>query len=305
MGGYSTPVARGIKRISELLIDADKIWEGRGISNIKEVALGMQVGDINARGNSVLQKIAAGTATWVLTSAGQLKIPVWAPPGSMYRRYYPILIMSSVAVSKPSINHSIANTRSIGSPYTQTIVPSFSPAMTKNVTATKPTIDRSIATTRGPSTSKGYWLWDVLGGAVADDGGVQTVETVAANNDTLNDMTLLPAVPAAGDAYYFGYASTFPAIRVKQDTKGVGVWSIVWQYWNGAWTNLAGVNDPTNGWRPSATGTFRIYWTLPGDWALTVVQGLNLYWVRARVDAYTSVTTQPKGSRAWIQAGAG
>ena len=139
----------------------------------------------------------------------------------------------------------------------------------------------------------------LMGGAVADDGGLQTDETVAANNDAANDMTLLPAVPAINDAYYFGDDITFPKLRLNPGTNGAGVWAIAWEYWNGAvWAALPNVNDETNGFR-GGTGTKYVSWTLPGDWALTTVKGMNLYWVRARVSSYTSVAAQPRGTRSW------
>ncbi|GAJ23279.1 unnamed protein product, partial [marine sediment metagenome] len=37
---------KGITKISELEIDADKDWDGKGISNIKEIAEAMATGHI-------------------------------------------------------------------------------------------------------------------------------------------------------------------------------------------------------------------------------------------------------------------
>ena len=141
---------------------------------------------------------------------------------------------------------------------------------------------------------------DTMGGAIADDGGVQVNETAAANSTTANDMTLLPAVPAVSDAYYLGNTSKFSAVNLTVGTAGAGTWTIVWEYWNGAaWVALSGVTDGTSGLK-GTTGAKVISFTVPGDWATTAVATLTDYWVRARVSAYTAVTTQPKGTQATV-----
>ena len=139
-----------------------------------------------------------------------------------------------------------------------------------------------------------------VGGAVADDGGVTTDETAPANNDTTNDMTLLPAVPAINDAYYFGHASLWDWLELRIGTAGNGTWTITWEYWNGAaWAALHGVSDGTSGFMVS--GNKQVTFMQPGDWAQTNVGGIaNLYWIRGRVSAYTSIVTQPKGNRVFI-----
>ena len=112
----------------------------------------------------------------------------------------------------------------------------------------------------------------------------------------------LPISPAINDAYYFAYGATFERIRLNQETRGIGTWTLAWEYWNGGgWAGLSGVDDPTSGFRPAAAGVYKISWIVPGDWAAITVSGLGpYYWVRARVTAYTSVTSRPKGTRAWI-----
>ncbi len=202
-----------------------------------------------------------------------------------------------------------------------------------------------------------------LSGAIADDGGAQTDETTEANQATLNDMTLLPATPAENDAYYFGKSSQWDWLTLKMDTPGEGVWTIVWEYYDGdSWELLTGLSDETDGFEasknygswltdnayelgetvdPTAANTFyyvvttagtshaadepvwpttagqtiadgSVVWTCrtrnhfsvsfkrPSDWATSTIILENLYWVRARVSAYTSIVTQPKASQAWI-----
>ena len=143
----------------------------------------------------------------------------------------------------------------------------------------------------GSATSK-------LTGAVADDGGVQTNETAAANNATANDMTLLPATPAVNDAYYFGDDGTFSMVTLNIGTSGVGVWSVTWEYWNGAWTALTGVTDLTVGFTADV-GNRHVLFDAPYDWKQTTVESIEAYWIRARVSAYTSTTTQPLGTQCW------
>lgn len=135
--------------------------------------------------------------------------------------------------------------------------------------------------------------------AFANDGGAFTDQTTAAGNATANDMTLLPAVPVVDDAYYFGDDSDkFDTVRINIGTAGVGTWTITWEYYNGAaWVSLSGISDGTTGFKTA--GTNDVDWTRPSDWALTTVNGFSAYWVRARVSAYTSITTQPLGTQAW------
>ena len=76
-------VKGGISKLSELGIDADKDWNVRGISNIKELALGMQLGDIFQRGDGgILETLAPGPISYELTSSGPGHEIEWsAPPG--------------------------------------------------------------------------------------------------------------------------------------------------------------------------------------------------------------------------------
>lgn len=135
-------------------------------------------------------------------------------------------------------------------------------------------------------------------GAVADDGGVQTTETTAANNSTAGDMTLTPATPAVNDAYYFGGTKKFNQVILNVGTAGVGTWTITWEYYNGSWTSLSGVTDGTNHFMSS--GENEVNFTEPTDWVQTTVNSISAFWVRARVSAYTSITTQPLGTQSWI-----
>lgn len=137
-----------------------------------------------------------------------------------------------------------------------------------------------------------------LTGAVANDGGVQTDETDHANDATASDMTLLPPVPEVNDAYYFIGTTPFDVLRIQIGIPGVGTWTIVWEYWKGSWSALSGVTDGTSAFK-AAAGAHDVLWTKPTDEVATTIAGIAGYAIRARVSAYTSVTTQPKGSQAW------
>lgn len=134
--------------------------------------------------------------------------------------------------------------------------------------------------------------------AFADDGGVFTDQTAASRNSTAGDMTLLPAVPVVNDAYYFGAHRAFRYLAINISTAGAGTYSIAWEYWNGAaWVAFAGISDETLAF--TRAGLNRVTWTMPSGWASTSVNGRAAFWVRARVSAFTSITTQPLGRSAY------
>ena len=143
-----------------------------------------------------------------------------------------------------------------------------------------------------------------LTAVIADDGGVRTFQTLPACDLTPSDFTLLPAVPAVNDAEYFGGPVRFDELTLAVGQAGVGVWTVTWEYWNGtAWTALSGVVDGTSGFTESGVKT--VSFTKPTDWYYCVVDSTDEgaipgYYIRARVSAYTSVTTQPLGSYARI-----
>ena len=131
--------------------------------------------------------------------------------------------------------------------------------------------------------------------AIQDDNGVFTDETAEANSAATNDMNLLPAVEVATeDRYLFGHAEKFGQLKLDIGTASDGG-TIVWQYWNGAWVNLSGVTDGTNGFQN--TGENIVSWTIPGDWATQTVNSQGpFFYVRAALTA-GSTTVQPKGRK--------
>ena len=140
-----------------------------------------------------------------------------------------------------------------------------------------------------------------VGFAFADDGGVFTDESTAANNDTTNDMTITSATPVVvGDAYYFGATSPFSALQLKLSTQGVGTWTIAWQYYNGtSWVALTFTQQEIAHFM-EPIGTYVNTWTMPADWASTTVNAQAAYWIRARVATWSVTTFAPKGERAYL-----
>lgn len=137
--------------------------------------------------------------------------------------------------------------------------------------------------------------------AYADDGGTYTDFETEANESTGDDVELLPSTPAQHDAFYIGHSTgTFDRVDIQITTQGDGTWTITWEYWNGtAWTALSGVTDGTTGFTAAAAWV-SVTFTEPTDWAKCTVDAVNAYWVRARVSAYTSVTTQPLAGQIYV-----
>lgn len=298
-------VRAGISRLSELEIDADKDWEGKGIFNLKEIALGMGIGDIIQHNGVKLVKLSAGTAHHVLTSAGPGKLVVWAPGGMYLHRFFPVAIYSAHSEAKVfpdrSYNESITSSTWRRQSYLD------APAdFIKRLNLPIALIPTGVTVFPNRSSDKlvpvatALNLLKVVDGAVADDGGAQTDETVAAQNTAPDDMMLLPVAPVVGDAYYFGGSRLWDSLRLNMGRVGVGTWIFSWEYWNGTtWTALADVVDNTSAFH--AGGTNNVDFTRPGDWALTTILTMNLYWVRARVSSFTDIITQPLGTQAWCE----
>jgi hypothetical protein len=138
-----------------------------------------------------------------------------------------------------------------------------------------------------------------VGHAVALAGSTYTDETAAANNATLNDMTLFAQSPQQNDAYYFGNADPFTSITVDIATAGVGTWTMAWEYWNGSsWGALPQLTD--NSSALTVAGRDDLVWGKPSDWTATAINGTSAYWIRGRISGFTSASTPPKGTQAWV-----
>ncbi|MBA7710538.1 hypothetical protein ES703_119481 [subsurface metagenome] len=299
----------GISKLSELEIDADKDWDGKGISNIKEIAETMAIGHLVQFDGTKLVKLQPGVANLVLTSEGPGKVIVWAPGGTYFHRYFPVSIDLSHAEAKVTPDKSYDKDAPITTWNRQTY--GDAPAdYIKRLTPSVALVDAEVVVTpdkthneNAPVATAITWKKSV-DGAVADDGGAQTDETSEAQDDTIDDMTLLPVCTngglAVGDAYYFGFAYKFDRLWLNISTAGVGNYAIAFEYWDGdSWELLADLVDPTSDF--TVAGLNKIDFTRPGDWALTIVQAMNLYWMRARVTDVVAYTAQPLGAQAWCE----
>lgn len=133
--------------------------------------------------------------------------------------------------------------------------------------------------------------------AIADDGGVFTDETTEANEDTSDDMTILPAAIAENDAYYFGSSQEFTRLVIEMSQAGVGTYTLAWEYWDGdSWETLTGASGDLK-----ATGRNVVTWTMPADWATTTINSQGpFYFVRCVADT-GNMTTEPLGERAYVR----
>jgi hypothetical protein len=297
---------------SAVTIDADKDMLGRGLSNMKEVVLAMQGGDLIAKGlGGVLVRIPAGVANTVLTSAGLGLVPTWAPGGLYLNRYIPALISLGVpALVATTPNKTDSEAAPITSQHIET-TGDLPGSMIKQLTPAPTLTDAEIALAGADQTDNEaaplhshFDLEQVVEGAIAEDTPAQVDETAAAKNAVANDMTLLPAVPANNDAYYFGSAYQFDNLLLNIGTVGVGVWTYQWEYYDvdTTWHALAAVVDGTVGFCPAAPGIKTVTFTRPGAWTPVAIAGVGpFYWIRLRILAYTSIVTQPLGTQAWYR----
>ena len=72
----------GITKLSELEIDADKDWQGYGITNLEHLASGTTKGSLLAHNGVVLEAVPAATIGHEFTSNGPGTMPSWEPPPS-------------------------------------------------------------------------------------------------------------------------------------------------------------------------------------------------------------------------------
>ena len=142
-------------------------------------------------------------------------------------------------------------------------------------------------------------------GAVIDDGGSFTEETVDIRDAVELDVALLPAVPAVNDAFYVGCDNPCRILTFDIGQEGIGEWDIEWEYWNGtAFTGVTNQDDRTNDFRLAGRRT--VSWDMPTDMASTTVTGssVNAYWTRGVVTQVTgSGTQQAVGNQGWYENG--
>lgn len=137
--------------------------------------------------------------------------------------------------------------------------------------------------------------------AQADDGGVFTDETVAASSEAVDDMTLISAVPAVGDAYYLGSAGVFLGVQIdlSQVAQATAL-EIAVEGWDGfSWLPMPDLVDGTvkDGVALGQSGT--ITFSELRAWAQNPINGVTARYIRLRVVTATGVTQQPLGQKAY------
>lgn len=87
------------------------------------------------------------------------------------------------------------------------------------------------------------------------------------------------------DFLYCGKLTQFKELNIDVATASVGYTGALWEYWDGStWQTLAMTG--TDDFSADATLTF----TVPGDWALTTVNGVQAYWIRFSQTAASPAT---------------
>lgn len=129
--------------------------------------------------------------------------------------------------------------------------------------------------------------------------GVQTDKTAQARSAATNDLNLCPMVPTVLDKVYIGCAIKFWRVWMTYGQAGTGNWLNHCYYWNGAWVAVVGEDDQTSSFL-AAAGIRRIDHVPQGDWALSVIQGMNLYWLMIQTDVFVNQTAKPLGSQVFI-----
>lgn len=124
-----------------------------------------------------------------------------------------------------------------------------------------------------------------------DDGGSFVNDTTDANDAGTDDVNPWPATPAVNDAIYIGSSEKFNFVQVIISTTGSTVMTVTWEYWDsGEWTTLTFNRQEAVDF-DEANGTYYNDFNPPAAWDTTTVNSVSGYWVRARVSAFTSHTT--------------
>jgi hypothetical protein len=293
----------GITKLSELLIDVDKDWAAKGISNLKEIALAMARGDLPMRGNAVIVPFQPGTIGYVCTSAGPGHPLTWAPAGGALKYYFPAWIASSYALAIVPVDHNYNKAAPLATSNAEAI--DDQPGLNiRQLLPAVASVDAELVVPVDQSYNKnapvGSDLSILVDGFVEETAAaVQTDKTAQARSAAAGDLNLCPMTPAALDKIYIGSNYPFYRVWMNYSQAGVGNWTNVAYYWNGAWVACVGEDDQTSSFL-AAAGIRRIDHTPQGDWALSVIQGMNLYWMMIRTDVFVNQVTAPLGSQVFV-----
>jgi hypothetical protein len=176
----------GIRKLSELEIDANKDWAGKGIANLAGVATGIQMGHIVQHNGAILETLPPGISTHVLTSEGPGHKITWAPGGLYLWRYFPVEVELSFAAGLFSPSYTKELDAHLAAPcgVEDRVNPEWFRRLEPSLASIRSvgpfSADRSQAEP-APANTEVTWQLPVSG-AIADDGGAQTNETPAAKS---------------------------------------------------------------------------------------------------------------------------
>jgi len=279
-------LVKGINRLSQIEIDADKNWQGKEISDLKAVAAGMSQGDIVYRGNSLLERLApvygVGFNFLKMTNTGHLE-PAWEDiqdlivflTGAVNRA----VTLPVLGISQPDIDVStILSVAGRSEPGRVLAVPEA--VLTGDVSGT---------------------TVNAVGGAISHNEDVGDTDETSESNDAIaDDMTLLPADGATEDYYALGYAARFDGVVVNVGVAGADI-TLAYEYSKGAgvWGTLTPVVNEISNW--DNTGKHWFTFLRPLDWFTDTLGSISdKYWIRFRAEAIGGSYVQSFGTQAWM-----
>lgn len=168
---------------------------------------------------------------------------------------------------------------------------------TLSTTLNNPTIPSAATPTTSllvPGPVDYYFVFDGVGSTYTD-------YTTEANEDTINDTPLLPAVLTVGPSgiHYVGMDSLFVAILYEVGTAAAGTFASIFEYSKSpGWKTLSeyfGMETDIDGFRVAERHVLALL--PPTDFDKVTVDGQSAYWVRFRNTNTGAGYSQPLGNR--------
>lgn len=103
-------------KLSQIEIDRDKNWAGKGITNIKEVSDAMLFGDIAMKGITNVRSLEPGFQGYVLVSQGLGRMPQWAAFSSEWIKFFGAQLLLSQTEAIVTPDHTANASASLSAP---------------------------------------------------------------------------------------------------------------------------------------------------------------------------------------------